>query len=283
MSESVSPFERHLKINQADLTAVEHLSSACDLSRNKLKQAMQKGAVWLTQQGHTRRIRRASKQLLSGDHLHLYYDEKILTEIPAVPKLIADEDVYSIWYKPYGMRSQGSKWGDHCTINRWVELNFNPQRPAFIVHRLDRAATGLIILAHSHHAAAAFGKLFSQRKINKYYKAIVHGHYPEQTEAVKLDSMLDDRPAVSYVQCVAYDENHNRSMLRVKIETGRKHQIRRHLSNAGFPILGDRLYGVAGDDCDLQLTACELEFFCPISGSLKHYLLNQDECVSIKI
>jgi len=43
----------------------------------------------------------------------LYYDEKVLTKKPENPTLIADEGVYSIWYKPYGMLRQGSKWGEH--------------------------------------------------------------------------------------------------------------------------------------------------------------------------
>ncbi len=50
---------------------------------------------------------------------------------------------------PYGMLSQGSKWSDHCTIARFAQQHLTPERPVFIVHRLDRAATGLILIAHS--------------------------------------------------------------------------------------------------------------------------------------
>ena len=70
MSEPAIKFEHHLDVIQADMSVVEHLSSICDLSKGRLKQAMQKGAVWLTQSNHTRRIRRASKQLEPGDTLH---------------------------------------------------------------------------------------------------------------------------------------------------------------------------------------------------------------------
>ena len=281
MSEASNKFEHHLDITQPDISVVEHLSGICDLSRNKLKQALQKGAVWLTQSSHTRRIRRASKQLEPGDTLHLYYDEKVLSEIPPKPHLIADEEAYSIWYKPYGLRSQGSKWGDHCTINRWVEQNFNPQRPAFIVHRLDRAATGLIIIAHTRQAAAAFSKAFSERLITKHYQVLVEGCFPEQQTPVKLDSSVNDKRALSYAQRLIYDEGLDRSLLRVKIETGRKHQIRIHLSEYGYPVVGDRLYGKGPDQCDLQLTAYELEFDCPLGGGMKHYLLDKELCPKI--
>jgi len=210
-----------------------------------------------------------------GDTLHLYYDEKVLSEIPPRPLLVADEEMYSIWYKPYGLRSQGSKWGDHCTINRWVEQNFNPQRPAFIVHRLDRAATGLIIIAHSRQAAAAFTQAFSERLISKHYLVVVQGCFPDQQSPVRLDSAIDDKKSLRYAQRLSYDADLNRSLLRVKIETGRKHQIRIHLSGYGFPVIGDRLHGSAADACDLQLTAYELEFNCPLGSGNKHYLLDE--------
>ena len=55
------------------------------------------------------RLRRASKTLVAGDELHLYYDARVLESIPTPPQLIADQEKYSIWYKPYGLLSQGSK------------------------------------------------------------------------------------------------------------------------------------------------------------------------------
>lgn len=281
MNSEATNFEYHIAITEPDKTAVEYLASVCDLSKNKLKQAMQKGAVWITQSGQTRRIRRASKLLEPGDQLHFYYDEKVLSEIPPKPKMIADEESYSIWCKPYGLRSQGSKWGDHCTINRWVELNFMPQRPAFIVHRLDRAATGLIIIAHSRQAAAAFSKAFSERKIEKHYQVIVHGCFPDQQSPIKLDTEVDGKQALSHAQRIVYDEQLNRSLLRISIETGRKHQIRKHLADFGYPVLGDRLYGTGKDNCDLQLAACELEFDCPMGNGHRHYLLDRGDCPDI--
>ena len=66
----------------------------------------------------------------------------------------------SIWYKPYGIYCQGSKWGDHHTIHRMAEQQL--QRPCFIVHRLDRATTGLVIVAHKKKIAAALAALFAQ-------------------------------------------------------------------------------------------------------------------------
>jgi tRNA pseudouridine32 synthase / 23S rRNA pseudouridine746 synthase len=82
--------------------------------------------------------------------------------VPIAPKLIADEASFRIWYKPAGLMLAGTKFGDHCAINRWVETNQLPQRPVFIVHRLDRFATGLMILAHTKQAAGQISEQFQK-------------------------------------------------------------------------------------------------------------------------
>jgi tRNA pseudouridine32 synthase/23S rRNA pseudouridine746 synthase len=158
-------FEQHLTVEETGFNAAELLSQATVLSKQAVKRSMQKGAVWLTHQEHTQRLRRASKSLQPGDQLHLYYDKNILDEEPTPAQLIADEGDYSVWYKPYGMYCQGSKWGDHCTITRWAEQHLTPQRSSFVVHRLDRAANGLIIVAHEKKAAALLSALFQNRKV----------------------------------------------------------------------------------------------------------------------
>ena len=279
--------EIHITVKDSEKTAVELLAEAAGLSKQRIKQAMQKGAVWMDDGNvgisntgtnkkeiskKVHRLRRASKKPNVGDELYLYYDEKVLDEIPPPAQLISDEGEYSIWYKPCGLRSQGSKWGDHCTINRWVEQNLQPQRPAFVVHRLDRAATGLIIIAHQKRIAAAFAKLFQERAIEKRYRVIVHGKFPDTPHPLKITTNIDGRQACSQVSLLEYDADSDRSLLEVNIETGRKHQIRRHLSEFGFPVVGDRLYGCnggnaggrKGDEEDLQLTACFLGFRCPV-------------------
>ena len=118
------------------------------------------------------------KSLNENDTLHLYYDASIQNSVPAVAELIADEGEYSIWNKPFGMYSQGSKWGDQCTIYRWAEEHLMPQRPAFLVHRLDRAASGLIMLAHPKKVATAFPRLFESRDIQKQSTSTVEGYLP---------------------------------------------------------------------------------------------------------
>jgi len=271
-------FEKHIQITNTGKTAVDVLGESTVLTRQLIKKAMSKGSVWVTRKEGTKRIRRADRVLLPGDSLHIYYDDKILELQPQDATLITDENQYSIWFKPCGILSQGSVWGDHCTINRWVEKNLLPQRPAFMVHRLDRAATGLMIIAHQKKIAVYFSKLFQLRQIEKQYQAVVHGQFPEY---VKLDSKISEKQALSHCRIIKYDAAVNQSLVGVSIETGRKHQIRRHLSEAGFPIVGDRLYGNEMDnyDKDLCLTSCYLSFISPVDNTKKIYIL-PDELLS---
>jgi len=270
-------FEKHIDVTETGLAAVDLLSDATELSKQSVKQAMTKGAVWLTRGKNTQRLRRARRTLKKDDIIHLYYNAEILARIPANAILIADEGDYSVWHKPYGLLSQGSKWSDHCTITRFASQHLEPERPAFIVHRLDRAATGLILVAHSKKATAALTDLFQKREINKQYQAIVQGQFPDSPKILTLDTPIDDRAAISHIQLIKYSEKRNCSLVSVDIETGRKHQIRKHLSEAGYPILGDRLYGKeTTPTLNLQLTAVSLSFTCPLTHKLRRYELDSD-------
>jgi tRNA pseudouridine32 synthase/23S rRNA pseudouridine746 synthase len=249
------------------------LAQASGLSRQRLRQVMDQGAVWLTHGKQTRRIRRRKTRLRAGDTLHLYYNPQVLAEVVRPAPLVADLGRYSVWDKPDGMRSQGSRWGDHTTLQRWAEKQLQPPRSAWIVHRLDRAASGLILLAHDKRMAAALSALFRERQVDKRYRVLVHGRFPDDGAARVIDADVDGRSARSRVSLRRYDAQADRSELEVGIDTGRKHQIRVHLAGLGFPVVGDRLHGVAGDDEDLQLRAVYLGLPCPVSGERQEFCL----------
>jgi tRNA pseudouridine32 synthase/23S rRNA pseudouridine746 synthase len=255
-----------------DNTAASVLTHGTGLSKQKIKKTMQHGAIWLTRGKQNKRLRRASKALQENDQIDIYFDDALLSLKLEAPTLIEDLGDYSVWYKPYGILSQGSKWGDFHTINRFAELNLKPQRTAFIVHRLDRAACGLILLAHKKSAAAKLSTLFAERKIEKHYLAITENKFSEKV--IECNSPIEDKPAKSSFSAISYRSENNTSLVSAKIETGRKHQIRIHLSELGFPIKGDRLYGNAGkNDINLQLCSVFLGFQCPITNENKQFHL----------
>ena len=102
--------------------AIDTLSEALPgLSRQKIKDAMAKGACWWTHKGKRLRLRRATKELKPGIRLQLYYDEKVLARTPENPVLLEDLERYTVWFKPHGLLAQGSQWGDHCSLLRLAD------------------------------------------------------------------------------------------------------------------------------------------------------------------
>ncbi len=261
-------------IESPEDSSVDLLQRSTGLSKQRIKLAMTQGAVWITRGRNTQRLRRVKRALRAGDELHLYYDARILAEIPPEPTLIADVGAYSVWSKPCGLLSQGSKWGDHCTLVRWAERHLQPERSAFTVHRLDRAANGLMLVAHSKSIAAALSALFQKREVEKRYQALVAGDFSEQPDPIRLERPIDEREAISEFSLLQVIDDGSRSLVDVRIETGRKHQVRRHLAELGYPIIGDRLYGTGEEDgVDLQLTAYLLAFHCPVNDERVQYRL----------
>jgi tRNA pseudouridine32 synthase/23S rRNA pseudouridine746 synthase len=270
----VDHFEKHVLVELTQDKPVDLLQQATGLSKQRIKLAMTQGAVWVTRGRNTQRLRRVKRALRVGDEVHLYYDAKILAEIPVEPTLVADVGAYSVWHKPYGLRSQGSKWGDHCTVVRWAERHLQPERPAFTVHRLDRAASGLILVAHSKTMAAALSELFSKHQVEKRYRALVAGDFSGQPNLLRVEQEIDGKEAVSEFLFQEVRDDGDRSIVDVRIETGRKHQIRRHMAGLGHPVIGDRMYGTGVEDgMDLQLTAYLLAFHCPVNDEQVEYRL----------
>jgi tRNA pseudouridine32 synthase / 23S rRNA pseudouridine746 synthase len=261
------PQKFELTVTQAEQTALDLLATGTGLSKQRIKDAMNKGAVWWTLKGKTLRLRRATKVLYKGAKIQFFYDEQVLARKPLNAQKILDAGRYSIWFKPPGMLAQGSQWGDHCSILRWVEVNdqtpdTGAKRECFLVHRLDADAAGLMIIAHDSQSAGKLSLLFQARDMRKYYQAWVIDDCELPAAGMTLDYELDGKAAITHIS--ALTRSSTQTLLNIHIETGRKHQIRRHLANIGHPIVGDKLYGTKAPQ-GLQLLAYKLAFTCPFS------------------
>lgn len=266
MSERAVVTLKHVVTATDTLTACDLLAQRSGLSKSKIKDAMNKGAVWLAPaRGAMKRLRRATATLRAGERIELHYNAEVLARsVPPAP-LLADRGQFSVWCKPASMLAQGTFEGDHCALLRQAELHFKPPRPALLVHRLDREASGVMLVAHSRDAAARLSRLFEMQQVRKRYRVDVRGR-PAQ-EHGRIDTLLDGKPALTDYAVLAYDAEHDIATLDVRIATGRLHQIRRHCADIGHGVIGDPKYGRGNKDPGgLRLVAVSLAFRCPFTG-----------------
>jgi tRNA pseudouridine32 synthase/23S rRNA pseudouridine746 synthase len=261
--------------------------AACDfftcrtgLSKTRIKDAMNKGAAWLKRKdGKRKRIRRATRQLKAGDSVALYYDESLLERRPPTAECIADHGDYSVWFKPPGLMTQGTNFGDHFALLRHAETYFKPRRRVYPVHRLDREAGGIVLIAHSRVAARKLSSLFQNQRITKSYRVEVLGH--PGLRAGRIDLALDGKEAVTDYAVIAHDTQRDVCRVSVQTKTGRRHQIRRHFDLIGHPVIGDPRYGRGNKNAEgLCLRAVSLKFRCPFSRREMFFSLPEHPPVS---
>lgn len=247
--------------------AADLLAKATGLSKGAVKDAMRKGAVHVGRKGRSlNRLRRETATVRPGDLLEIHYDAALLALVPPAPRLVRDAVRWSCWWKPAGLLTQGTPFGDHASLLRLVEKAFD--RPAHPVHRLDREVEGLVLVAHDPAAAAALSELFRTGKVVKRYRAEVTGDVAAARGAAGVvETPIEGKAARTLWRVVGSDLARGTTTLEVTIETGRQHQIRRHLESIGHPVLGDPRYGTGNKSREgLRLAALFLAFREPFSG-----------------
>src|SRR6056300_392661 len=202
--------------------ACDFIAESSGVSKQKVKDAMSKGAVWLKRHNKPRRrLRRAKEVLQNRDKLELYYDETLLARKPEGAICLHDANSYSIWFKPAGVVAQGNDWCDHLSLQRISEQTLEPKREAFVVHRLDRETAGLMLLAHTKGIAANLSEQFQQRAVIKHYLCQTLGETPASGD---IQQKLDGKAAHTRYSRLRFDASSNASWLDVEILTGRTHQ-----------------------------------------------------------
>ncbi|WP_408097676.1 RluA family pseudouridine synthase [Peredibacter sp. HCB2-198] len=251
-------------------TLGEFLQKLTKLPEQDLADAAQKGAVWIQRnaKGKTLRIRGLKEQVGPQDLIQCFYDPKVL-KLPAVTEseCLYEDQNYGIWIKAAGVVPQGSQAGDHASLLRYVEIA--RKKEVFLVHRLDRETEGPMIVGYNSKAAGVLGDLFQKNLISKTYEAIVLGEM-EVGSKQTIKASLDDKEAITHIEVLA--SKNNQSHLKVTIETGRLHQIRRHLDFIGHPIMGDPKYGRGNKNREgLKLVAVALSFQDPWLKKIQNF------------
>lgn len=258
----------HLNVNTEGSSLAELLIKLSGFSKKKIQWIATSGGLWSKKQGSVKRCRRLPKGVSKGDEFFLYYDEHILQQTPLAAECMADHKAWSAWFKPQGMPTVGSKWADHTAITRFIETHKDFQRTCFLVHRLDKQTSGVMLLAHDKKTAKLLSQLFEQRQIDKYYLAKIdrqHLDFFYKIPRFINHQVINKEAKTAVLAKFIYADYLG---LLIKLFTGRKHQIRSHLSSENCPLIGDRAYGDSLDRRNLGLMAYRIVFICPISLNL---------------
>ena len=155
----------------------------------------------------------------------------------------------------------------------------DPKADVRTVHRLDRVVSGVMVLARNARAASELSRQIREDQFSKEYLAVVHGR-PESPEGTLRDLLARDKArrmtfvadapgkgvqeaALSY-RVLEYADG--MSLVRVRLHTGRTHQIRVQFSSRGMPLVGERKYAVWNDPCELALWSAKIGFYHPGTG-----------------
>ena len=163
---------------------------------------------------------------------------------------------YCILNKPYGYASQG---GSKVKKNVIDILNFNSKN-YFTVHRLDKETAGVMIIAKNRFYAKKFSEMFKLREIKKKYLVIVNGKIKKNKGELYTKDDLNGKEIISKLYFEVISKRNNFSYLEINLITGRKHQIRKQLSEIGHPVVGDTKYGDKKNKNLLCLLSYEIEF-----------------------
>ena len=162
----------------------------------------------------------------------------------------------------------------------------DPKADVRTVHRLDRVVSGLMVLARSAQAAAELSRQIREDAFEKEYLAVVHGA-PEYDTGRFRDLLLRDKARrMTFVASqegkgvlpasLSYkvlNKNNGMTRVRIKLETGRTHQIRVQFSSRGLPLVGERKYSEWNDDCEIALWSYRLAFAHPVTGKKMEFTL----------
>lgn len=192
--------------------------------------------------------------------------------------IIYEDGDILVCHKPAGVATQTKRLGQQDMESLLKNYRAKKGEPPqiWVVHRLDQPVEGVMVFAKNQKAAADLSKQVQQHIIGKYYYA-VSAHVPNEKAGVVEDYLLTNKKAnvtqvveagvkdakKAKLEYEVVDTTEDKTFIRVKLHTGRQHQIRVQLAHMGCPLIGDSKYGDGASKEGLALCSYRLEFLHP--------------------
>ena len=198
-------------------------------------------------------------------------------------KVIYEDNHLIVVVKEPNIPSQADKTGDIdmlTLVKNYVKEKYNKPGEAYIglVHRLDRPVGGIMVFARTSKAASRLSEQIRNKNFKKRYLAVVDGKFDKKQGSLTDYLYKDERNNMSKVvsetkknaklakldyEVLNYDDKRDLSLVKIDLHTGRHHQIRVQMANAGHSLFGDQKYGLRGKQKQIRLWAYEIEFEHP--------------------
>ena len=197
-------------------------------------------------------------------------------------EVLYEDNHVIVCYKPAGVLSQADNTGDIdmlSLVKDYLKKRYNKQGNVFVglVHRLDRMTSGVMVFAKTSKGAMRLSNDIATGNFFKEYLAVCEGNIENYEETTLINylekdeknnkSFISENGKESILTYRVITNKNNKSLIRVKLKTGRHHQIRVQMSNIGHPLYGDIKYGSPHKD-NLALQAYKLSFYQPVSREL---------------
>jgi 23S rRNA pseudouridine1911/1915/1917 synthase len=280
-----------LVANESGVRLDKYLVEKCpELSRTQAQKLVSDGLVTVND-----KVAKAGLKLSAGDSVRITLspsDESPSPEVMPLSIVYEDNDLLVV-DKPAGLAVHPAPGHpSHTLIN--AVLSHVPHLPEAddfrrpgVVHRLDKDASGLMVVAKNREAQLSLISQFKARSVVKAYLVLVKGHLTPDDGVIEAPIGRDPRRR-KRMAVVAEGEGReartnyhvvkhigDATLIEVRPETGRTHQIRVHLAAIGYPVFGDRVYGARSDRLPrLFLHACRLGFKLPSSGEYREFTSN---------
>ena len=203
-------------------------------------------------------------------------------------KIIYEDNQIIVVEKEPNIPSQSDKTGniDMLTmVKQYIKEKYNKPGEVYagLVHRLDRPVGGVMVFARTSKAASRLSEQVRNKTLKKIYIAVVDGKIKEKSGILEDYLYKDERNNISKVvskdkknaklakleyEVLDYDEKRDLSTVKIKLHTGRHHQIRVQFANAGHSLYGDQKYGTRGKGKQIRLWAYELELEHPVKKEI---------------